>query len=320
MKNNFKKIAGTTLVAMSLLTLPTIANEYEKLLISPNTIENSYRVMVNNNEIPTNVYNNENYMMLKLRDVADACGFKLLWNPETEIVGIEFGENKFETKPGENTCILNDMRGAFYGKTEIKDGRTYLSPEVFNMLGMISLTDGNSINLISKSSMPENSAVIKAMGEGIITVHDRNLGEVELILSEKTKIYDENGSETLFSNLKVGDLVEVEYSEVMTLSLPPMNNPLKISLLKLDEENALEIEGTIETKGENFVELKNVNGYRALRLNFDENTKFSHISGNRRIYRADDLTKGMKIKASVSNQFTRSIPAQTCAYEIIIFE
>jgi len=320
MKKNFKKIAGTTLMAASLLTLPAMANEYEALLVSANPMAESYRVTVNNNEVPTDVYQSDSYTMIKLRDVADACGWKLLWNPETEMVGVEFGENKFEIKPGENTYQLNEEKGMFYGKSEIKEGRTYMSPEFFDMVGMICVVDGNQVQLIRKESMPENSAVIKSMSNGVILVHDRNLGEVELIPSADTKFYDEEGNEILDSNLYPGNIVEVIYSDAMTLSLPPMNNPLEVRLVNADFMNQLEIEGTIETIGEDFVVLKDVKDHQKLRLNLDENTVISHITGNRRLYRADDLKEEMKVKAVVSNMFTRSLPAQTYSYGIIICE
>ena len=106
----------------------------------------------------------------------------------------------------------------------------------------------------------------------------------------------------------------------MTLSLPPMNNPLEIHLLNADFMNQLEIEGTIETIGEGYVIVKDVKDYQKLRLVFDEDTTVSHITGNRRLYRVDDLKEGMKVEAVVSNMFTRSIPAQTYSYGIIICE
>ena len=320
MKKNLKKIAGTTLMAASLLTLPAMANEYETLLVSANPMAASYHVTVNNVEVPTDVYKSDSYTMIKLRDVAEACGLKLLWNPETEVVGVEFGENKFEIKAGENTYHLNEEKGMFYGKAEIKEGRTYMSAEFFDMVGMICVVDGTRVQLIRKESMPENSAVIKSMSEGVILVHDRNLGEVELVLSRETKFYDEEGAEILASNLYPGNIVKVIYSDAMTLSLPPMNNPLEIHLLNADFMNQLEIEGTIETIGEGYVIVKDVKDYQKLRLVFDEDTTVSHITGNRRLYRVDDLKEGMKVKAVVSNMFTRSIPAQTYSYGIIICE
>ena len=114
--------------------------------------------------------------------------------------------------------------------------------------------------------------------------------------------------------------MEVAYNEAMTLSLPPMNNPTSIRLVTVELAQELEVEGTVSEVGEDYVILKEVAEHQNLRLNIDENTNIVHSSGNRRLYRINDLTAEMKIKAVVSNAFTMSLPAQTYAYGITICE
>ncbi|MBP3284956.1 MAG: hypothetical protein J6M02_05605 [Clostridia bacterium] len=320
MEKNLRKIAGATLMAASLLTLPAMAKNYESLLDLSTPTNERYQISLDNMQIAADAYKTDDFIMIKLRDIAENGGIKLLWNPETETVGVESGANKLEIKPGEKNYKLNKEKGIFYGKTEIKEGRTYVSPEFFELIGIVSVIDGDDVKLIRKSSLPENAAVIKSISKDEITVEDCERGEVRLVLSKDTKLSDADGKKLSASDLYIGAIVEVDYSDAMTFSLPPVNVPVSIRLLNVELVNQLELEGNIEEISENYMILKDVENYQRLLLNMNEETKISHITGNKRIYRKDDLEVGMKVKAIVSYAFTRSIPAQTYAYEIIICE
>ncbi len=58
------------------------------------------------------------------------------------------------------------------------------------------------------------------------------MGEVRLCPNDDTKITDKDGNEIKITDIKVDNEIEVEYSDVMTDSLPPLNNPISIKVVK----------------------------------------------------------------------------------------
>ena len=78
----------------------------------------------------------------------------------------------------------------------------------------------------------EAVAVITAVDvkEGTITVNDSVLGEVVLVVSEETKLLSANGEEIKIEDIKPESKAEIVYGEAMTMSLPPINNPVSVKL------------------------------------------------------------------------------------------
>ena len=66
--------------------------------------------------------------------------------------------------------------------------------------------------------------------EKSITVTDSVMGEVILVVSDETVIKGTDGAELKFEALKEGMKVEIEYGAAMTMSLPPINNPISITV------------------------------------------------------------------------------------------
>ena len=65
-----------------------------------------------------------------------------------------------------------------------------------------------------------------------ILVTDEKIGDVVLNINDDVKIEYKNGTGTYAYNWMVaGQKIEVEYSPIMTRSLPPINNPVKILVL-----------------------------------------------------------------------------------------
>ncbi len=79
-----------------------------------------------------------------------------------------------------------------------------------------------------------NVAVVGAIDtkENTVTVNDTVLGEVVLVVSDETKITDAQGKDIKLADLKEGNTVEVVYGAAMTMSLPPINNPVSIKQMR----------------------------------------------------------------------------------------
>ena len=58
------------------------------------------------------------------------------------------------------------------------------------------------------------------------------MGEVRLCPNDDTKITDEDGKDIALTDIKVNAEIKVEYGDIMTDSLPPLNNPISIKIVK----------------------------------------------------------------------------------------
>ena len=70
------------------------------------------------------------------------------------------------------------------------------------------------------------------IGDKEILFNDEVMGDVRLCPNDDTKITDKDGNEIKITDIKVDNEIEVEYSDVMTDSLPPLNIPISIKVVK----------------------------------------------------------------------------------------
>lgn len=95
------------------------------------------------------------------------------------------------------------------------------------------MTNPKSINIIEKLEDKEEKLTGKATITNVdkennrVTVNDENMGEVILNINDDVHIEYKNGDK----ELKNGQILDLEYSPIMTRSLPPVNNPIKIIVL-----------------------------------------------------------------------------------------
>lgn len=89
-----------------------------------------------------------------------------------------------------------------------------------------------SDELVETEEVNKDVAVITAVDakEGTITVNDSVRGEVVLVVSEETKLLSANGEEIKIEDIKPEIKAEIVYGEAMTMSLPPINNPVSVKL------------------------------------------------------------------------------------------
>ncbi|MBR2476803.1 MAG: copper amine oxidase N-terminal domain-containing protein [Clostridia bacterium] len=75
--------------------------------------------------------------------------------------------------------------------------------------------------------------------ENMVLVNDTVLGEVKLVFAEDASITGIDGAAIKVADLKEGMTLEVVYGEAMTMSLPPINNPVSVKVVS--ETPAVEI-------------------------------------------------------------------------------
>lgn len=164
--------------------------------------------------------------------------------------------------------------------------------------------------------------VTEVLENNAIMVNDPTLGDVMVYVADETKI-TKNGEVAKFEDITKDIKLNVVYSPAMTMSLPPQTTAVSIEIL--DESAAIAVEtvdfsGVIKEINEDGMVIVDVdNSDMDIALIISEETNIVHAM-NRRLYKADDLAKDMKISGKHSAAMTRSIPPQTAAIEIIIAE
>ena len=78
----------------------------------------------------------------------------------------------------------------------------------------------------------EADVEVISLEDSSILVSDAERGNVVLNISDDTPILNEQEEEISFKDIKDGAKLLVEYGDVMTMSEPPINNPVKIVVLK----------------------------------------------------------------------------------------
>lgn len=137
--------------------------------------------------------------------------------------------------------IPSDLKINFSTKDkELKEGQfieTVLGDAM--TMSLPPMNTPKSLSVIEKDTQEENDAIMSnAVIKGVdkdsqtILITDEKLGDVVLNLHDELKIEYKNNTDTKEYDWMVkGQKLEVEYSPIMTRSLPPINNPIKILVL-----------------------------------------------------------------------------------------
>jgi len=147
--------------------------------------------------------------------------------------------------------------------------------------------------------------------EKTITVYDAKQGEVVVNVTEETKITDKDGNALKLDDVNANSLVEIEYADFMTMSLPPMTNAVAITVT--GEEGFEVITGTIcevneDENGKTVTIGEKEKVMEQTVLNLSEDIKVIALDGTDADFAS--LKEDMKITAIASMAVTRSIPAQ----------
>lgn len=127
-------------------------------------------------------------------------------------------ENVLETETASDTETKSDTETESETKTE----ETTASDET------IESTETSDAGIENDKA---NAKVI-SLDNFSILVSDIEKGEVILNVSNDTDILSEYGEKLSFADIKEDSELFIEYGEAMTMSIPPMNNPEKIVILK----------------------------------------------------------------------------------------
>ncbi len=225
-----RKLILTALLTV-LMTSPAACGEKH--------MELDYREIENSSVI---ICNDIDYM--PVRAVAEAMGLNVEWQGETKTVIISNGGPLYITfSIGTNGYTKAKTAAVPYdGEPVLENNITYIPVDTFeSLIGYDIVKTENSYNIItvyneeeteeeSSADTAVGEAVVASISENEITVTDSERGEVVLILNDETLIKDKNGDTVSVDEIKEGTRITVEYGGEMTLSLPPENNPVSITV------------------------------------------------------------------------------------------
>lgn len=215
---------------------------------------------INGTSIETQVIDGTTF--IPVRAAADALGFQVDWNGEIKRVALSKGAMYVTFTIGVN--------GYTFAKTApmplshepiIIDDYAYVPFDILTdimALNPVETEAGIEITLVDETvavddavlsddavSVEDNinedtateekvveEAIISEINEDNILIVDGTRGDVVLNIYEDSEIVDSDGNAISIDDLKVGDYIEVVYGDAMTMSIPPINNPVSITLIK----------------------------------------------------------------------------------------
>ena len=270
----------------------------------------------------------DNVTMLPLRAMAETIGYTVNWEAESGTVVLSGIADDITVKPVAADASVQAR--SIEKSPEIHNDRTYVPVNFVNdVLGLACDIDSNgnvAVYTEIKEEEPElkRKVTINSIEEEQISVNDEIIGEVILMIADETKI-SKDGEEISLSDITKEDVLMVEYSPAMTMSLPPQCTAVSIEVLTEEaadsEGEAAEnvaFEGEIsEITEDGMVIVISEENKIGVALKISVKTQIAH-SVNKRIYKAEDLEVGMKVSGEHSSMMTRSLPPQTEAFSIII--
>jgi hypothetical protein len=175
--------------------------------------------------------------MVPVRAVAETLGYNVEWNSETKGIVVENLPQYYTFYLGTDGYTFAKTAPVKLGKEPVLiDGTTYVPVSFFTQIMDIETEfNENYVNFIKKTQETDTASVggnaeITSVNKDTkeIVVEDEELGTIVLLLSDD--VTDADGNVIDWENLSVGDKVSVVYSDVMTMSEPPVNNPVSITV------------------------------------------------------------------------------------------
>ncbi len=308
MKFNLKKATATAAIAAMIASGAIFANGAEVKEVKATPLAVAYETI---NDVT----------MLPLRSIAEHFGYTVEWHDESRSVSMTRGAQYITFAIDEDAYSFSKMAPQKLGTAPIlfNDETTYVPASFFTeLIGFSSKVADGEIEL----SEPNVVTVAEITEEGGILVLDESLGEVLVLIGEDTKI-TANGKEVSAELIEKDMLLNVEYSEQMTRSIPPQTTAISIELLYFDEvgeEVAEELEKPVVS-----AEILSIEENGAIVVNDEINgevivfvTEDTKITEDGKEASVEDLKAGQKITVEYAGHMTMSLPPQTSAVSIVI--
>ncbi len=308
-----KKRILATIAAMTVITASVAA---QNVVIDEKTVSDA-------------AYTDGDTLMLPLRSLGEGLGYQVEWDAATRGITLIKGAHYITLNIDADAYTFARMAPMPLRKAPVlsAEGVTFVPANfVTDILqkqytisenGDIVVTEAPAVSdeEITEPVVISGTAVITEISENTITVEDIERGEVILNIGGETKLFDAEGNEIKADALEKDLKVEIEYSEAMTMSIPPQNTPVSVKI-SAEEATTETLEGEIRGFEEGMILVGGEAPQDRVALVVSEETKITDKDGNE--LKVEDLKEGDEITALHSRAMTFSIPPQTAAFEIIV--
>jgi len=314
-----KNLRGLTMVMALGMAATALANggadPYGTMLIS----ENYDTITVNGTVLEdAKVIEDDGVKMIPLRAICENLGFEVTWNDEARRIELIKMPSYITLTPDEDGYTFAKTAPMQLGKAPvIVEDRTYVPINFIDEILQGSYDEEGGLNIVwgAETAGLEATVYVKEITEEGLLVEDFYRGEIRLGLGEETVIVDAEGNTLTKEDIDVTKELIVEYSEAMTMSLPPLANAIKITVTKDSAKTVVEGEITEVIKEDDKV-TQLVLGQDAA-LNIGEELFVTDLEGNAF---EGEFTVGMTVRALTNGMATRSLPPQYPTLSIIVTE
>lgn len=348
----FKKVLGFTLAgAMMASSLVIASAEYNpnKVVQGPVTT-----MSIDVNEKPQDSYNGFHFVlvvdgkglnpqenkvyikndaiMIPLRIISEALGYKIQWNDEARTVELSNGPHWIIVKPGEDYYSFGKMAPVTLGTpAEISEDRTYVPLNFLTDILKVeaAMDETGVISITSEKPAAKQDALLETQGE-IVEINktekgtmlgikgqkiDEGYDSIILHITDETPLVNPITDESItVEDLKQGDFVRAFYGPAVTRSIPPQGKAEKIEVLKGVTVRTGTITDIISSEKTNQILIGDrVNG---IILTITDETKI--VTKDNKELEFTALKKGMEIEAYHSLIQTMSLPPISSAEKIIV--
>lgn len=174
----------------------------------------------------------EGFVMFPVRTVAEKLGYTVEWKSEEKAVTLTKLPHYITFSIGVDGYTFARTAPMPLGKAaEIIDGTAYAPVEMLSEIMLLSCeVSENSVNINAAVQSAEVDIISTDTEANSILVNDSERGEVILMCGDILPITNSSGSAVEIGDLNAGDKLHVEYGAAMTMSIPPINNPISVVL------------------------------------------------------------------------------------------
>lgn len=273
------------------------------------------------------IVNEDGTYLLPLRSMMEQLGFQVDWNAASNLIVLTKGPVQITINPFEDGYTFAKTAPIKLGSAPVvKDDTTYV-PEAF----VAEILQGKYVNngtfaYITLQDTAEkitmNAEVKEVDGKIVIGLEgiDDYTTFVALNITEDTVIEDKDGNAVEASEIGKGDIVYAEFSAVMTKSLPPQSNAIKIQVLEKAEQDQEAAEsryyGKVSKIDENTLYMDGEDMDAKLVIHISDETELKNEKGEN--ISLADIKENTYLDVLTSPAYTASLPPQTNAVSVSV--
>ncbi|MBY0083617.1 copper amine oxidase N-terminal domain-containing protein [Brevibacillus sp. M2.1A] len=270
-------------------------------------------------------------VLVPLRPVAEALGFKVSWNDKEKAAEVQRGAITSYAKEGEDRYPFAKMYKTLGAEPRVLDGSTYVPVKFVDEIlqADVNVTD-DTVTVVEDEIAPMRTGTITNINKSdkgySVTLNIYESGII-LHLTEDTKITDEAGKVLKPEDLKLGMAVDATTEKFMAMSLPPQTSALSITVKGgLETQDVLGTAGKVANisadKDGNYKMLVEGRGITAtsqekINLNITEKTVIINARDNKVLSPAE-LKEDMQVVAFYGPMMTKSLPPIGTAEKIVV--